>query len=88
MAVGITRPTLFGFRQVEKKANIKAEQLIEKTINDSEDLIADLKSVGFWKGTRSKDMITFNAVVGNPPYQMGINREPAYHYYRSGNEPL
>lgn len=81
MAVGITRRTLFGFRQVDKKANIKAEQLIEKTINESESLIEDLKSVGFWKGTRSKDMIIFNAVVGNPPYQMGINREPAYHYF-------
>ena len=81
MAVGITRRTLFGFRQVDKKANIKAEQLIEKTIKESESLIEDLKSVGFWKGTRSKDMIIFNAVVGNPPYQMGINREPAYHYF-------
>lgn len=81
MAVGITRRTLFGFRQVEKRANIKAEQLIEKTINNPQDLIVELKSEGFWKRTRSKDMITFNAVVGNPPYQMGINREPAYHYF-------
>ena len=34
MAVGITRRTLFGFRQVEKRANIKAEKLIERTQND------------------------------------------------------
>lgn len=81
MAVGITRRTLFGFREIEKKANIKAEKLIERTINDQESLVSDLKSKGFWKGTRSNIMLEFNAVVGNPPYQMGINREPAYHYF-------
>ena len=70
MAVGITRRTLFGFREIEKKANIKAEKLIERTINDKESLISDLKSKGFWKGTRSKDMLEFNAIVGNPPYQL------------------
>lgn len=70
MAVGITRRTLFGFRQVEKRANIKAEKLIERTQNDQETLIKELKSVGFWKGNTSKQMIEFNAVVGNPPYQV------------------
>lgn len=70
MAVGITRRTLFGFRQVEKRANIKAVALIERAQNDQETLIKDLKSVGFWKGNTSKQMIEFNAVVGNPPYQV------------------
>lgn len=70
MAVGITRRTLFGFRQVEKKANIKAVALIERAQNDQKTLIKELKSVGFWKGNTSKQMIEFNAVVGNPPYQV------------------
>ena len=70
MAVGITRRTLFGFRDVEVKANIKNEQLIERASNDQEGLIEELKSVGFWKGNRCKDIMKFNAVVGNPPYQM------------------
>ena len=69
MAVGITRRTLFGFRDVEVKANIKNEQLIERASNDQEGLINDLKSIGFWKGNRSKEIMKFNAVVGNPPYQ-------------------
>ena len=69
MAVGITRRTLFGFRDVEVKANIKNEQLIERASNDQEGLINDLKSIGFWKGNRSKENMKFNAVVGNPPYQ-------------------
>lgn len=69
MAVGITRRTLFGFRNVDMRANIKSEQLIEKTISDQDALIFKLKSKGFWKGTRSNNMIEFNAVIGNPPYQ-------------------
>lgn len=81
MAVGITRRTLFGFRNVERKANIKNEQLIERASNDQEGLIKELKSIGFWKGNTSKQEMKFNVVVGNPPYQMGINKEPAYHYF-------
>lgn len=69
MAVGITRRTLFGFRQVDHKANIKNVQLIERASKDQEGLVKDLKSVGFWKGNSSKQEMKFNAVVGNPPYQ-------------------
>lgn len=84
MAVGITRRTLFGFRQVEKKANIKAVALVERAQNDQESLIKELKSVGFWKGNTSKQMIDFNAVVGNPPYmlkQAETSDDPIYHYF-------
>lgn len=70
MAVGITRRTLFGFRQVDQKANIKNVQLIERASKDQEGLIKELKSVGFWKGNSSKQEMKFNAVVGNPPYQV------------------
>ena len=72
MAVGITKRTLFGFRQVDKKANIKNEQLIEKTSKDRENLIKELSSVGFWKGNRNTEMIKYNAIVGNPPYQENV----------------
>ena len=70
MAVGITRRTLFGFRQVDQKANIKNVQLIERASKDQEQLVKELKSVGFWKGNSSKQEMKFNAVVGNPPYQI------------------
>lgn len=70
MAVGITHRTLFGFRPVAQKANIKNVQLIERASKEQEGLIHDLKSVGFWKGNTSKQEMKFNAVVGNPPYQV------------------
>ena len=69
MAVGITHRTLFGFRPVAQKANIKNVQLIERASKEQDGLIRDLKSVGFWKGNTSKQEMKFNAVVGNPPYQ-------------------
>lgn len=74
MAVGITRRTLFGFRNVDRKANIKNEQLITRASSDQEALVNDLKSVGFWKGNTSKQMIEFSAVVGNPPYQVSFEK--------------
>ena len=75
MAVGITRRTLFGFREVEKKANIKNKQLIEQAAKDPDALVKELSVYGFWKGTTSKQMIQFNAVVGNPPYQINVGKE-------------
>ena len=75
MAVCITKRTLFGFRQVEKKANIKAERLVEKISENQTELIKELNSLGFWKGTTSKEMMKFNAIIGNPPYQTGTEGE-------------
>ena len=86
MAVGITRRTLFGFRQVDQKANIKNVQLIERASKDQEGLVKEMKSVGFWKGNSSKQEMKFNAVVGNPPYQKetdGAGRQaiPLYNIF-------
>ena len=87
MAKGITHRTLFGFRQVDQKANIKNVQLIERASKDQEGLVKELKSVGFWKGNSSKQEMKFNAVVGNPPYQImdgggtGSSAPPIYNKF-------
>ena len=78
MAVGITRRTLFGFRQVDQKANIKNVQLIEQASHDQEGLISEMLSIGFWKGNSSKQKMKFNAVVGNPPYQVSLSEISSY----------
>ena len=87
MAKGITHRTLFGFRQVDQKANIKNVQLIERASKDQEGLVKELESVGFWKGNSSKQEMKFNAVVGNPPYQImdgggtGSSATPIYNKF-------
>lgn len=75
MAQRITHRTLLGFRTITQKdgnerVNIKAEKLIERATTEKDSLINDLKSVGYWRGTRSKEDMKFSAVVGNPPYQI------------------
>ena len=87
MAKGITHRTLFGFRQVDQKANIKNVQLIERASKDQKGLVKELKSVSFWKGNSSKQEMKFNAVVGNPPYQImdgggtGSSATPIYNKF-------
>lgn len=89
MAQRITHRTLLGFRSLTMKAgtervNIKSEKLIERAITGKDALISDLKSVGYWRGNRSKEEMKFSAVVGNPPYQEkkeGTSDNPVYHYF-------
>lgn len=92
MAERITHRTLLGFRTLTGKngterMNIKNEKLIERATSEKQSLIRDLKSEAYWMGTRSKDMIKFSAVVGNPPYQItssNVNQNrnlPIYHQF-------
>ena len=89
MAEYITHRTLLGFRKLSvndgtERVNIKSEKLIERALSEKQALINDLKSESYWMGNRSKDMIKFSAVVGNPPYQEkkeGTSDNPVYHYF-------
>ena len=69
MAAQITQRTLLGFRETSKKTNIRFDKLVERAGSDRKALIDDIKALGKWNGTKSKNMIDFDAVVGNPPYQ-------------------
>ena len=70
MAAAITRRTLMGFREPDKKLNIKTDQLINRARNNREALADAVKTAGYWNGTTNKNMIEFDAIVGNPPYQI------------------
>lgn len=90
MAEYITRRTLVGFRGDDdndarsrglkefdpKRMNIKYEKLIERAKNDRETLISNLRTHGFWHEENSdSEMIKFDAVVSNPPYQNNQSTE-------------
>ena len=70
MAAQITFRTLMGFRDEDKgQHHIKTTNLVERASKDDKraELITELKSGKFWGVT--DEIMTFNAVVGNPPYQ-------------------
>lgn len=70
MAAQITFRTLMGFRDEDKgQHHIKTTNLVERASKDDKraELITELKSGKFWGVT--DETMTFNAVVGNPPYQ-------------------
>lgn len=76
MAERITRRTLLGFRKnpdgSEIKLHVKQDKLIARVGEDKTALIADLLNESYWENSKmNKKNITFNAVVGNPPYQVG-----------------
>ena len=69
MAKSITKRTLVGFRKA--KTNLYApEDLINKIKNQPELFIKNISNGhSFWKAN-DNDNMKFNAIVGNPPYQV------------------
>ena len=87
MAARITERTLLGFRLISQE-NIKEDKLIEQAMTNSNELANKLQTMGYWNGTEDKTKMNFNAIVGNPPYQLndgggskGISASPIYHYF-------
>lgn len=68
MAARITKRTLVGFRDV-KGMHIKDENLVEQATTNQDVLVKKLNSEKFWFGKGTGEM-KFNAIVGNPPYQV------------------
>ena len=75
MAERITRRTLVGFRKnsdgSEIKLHIKQDKLITRASDDRNALVADLLNESYWTNNKMKGKkLIFDAVVGNPPYQI------------------
>jgi len=68
MAKYITHRTLVGY--TGKKTNLHAfEDLQNQVQNNKESLIKNITRPGFWNIKHQTQMLKFNAIVGNPPYQ-------------------
>ncbi|MGM9845930.1 MAG: Eco57I restriction-modification methylase domain-containing protein [Muribaculaceae bacterium] len=85
MAKSITKRTLVGFRSI--KVNTRYfEDLINQIKNKPNNFIEKVaKGKSFWKAINNDNM-KFNAVVGNPPYQIvnkgdGNGADPVYHSF-------
>ena len=85
MAASITRRTLLGF---DASATCRAEtwegDLVATLKDDPESFTKAVSEGSFWK-RKEKDM-TFNAIIGNPPYQLeggsgGTNDSPIFQNF-------
>ena len=82
MAKQITKRTLLGYRSGKMNAHA-FDDLINQLKSKQQQFIDKVTSCNFWSKEGNK--MKFNAVVGNPPYQIeNINnsrKEPVYHYF-------
>lgn len=85
MARSITKRTLVGFRNA--KTHLHAfEDLLNQVQNNKDSFIKNITRPGFWKIKDNTPMLKFNAIVGNPPYQLtgasgGNNDAPIFQVF-------
>ncbi|MBO5805029.1 MAG: Eco57I restriction-modification methylase domain-containing protein [Bacteroidales bacterium] len=88
MAKSITKRTLRGFRQVKVNARY-FEDLINKITNQPDLFVTKVSSgINYWKNNTLEENMKFNAIVGNPPYQVishdgpqASQAMPVYHHF-------
>ena len=86
MAARITYRTLAGHRPIKgvdtstiskehyvKGMHIVSDKLVEKAISDRKSLINEIKNAKYWHN--NGENMHFDAVVGNPPYQMTVAKK-------------
>lgn len=83
MAKHITKRTLLGYK--EGKINAHAfDDLINQVQNKRDNFIQKIRNSNFWN--KEGNEMKFNAIVGNPPYQLqggsgGNNDAPLFQYF-------
>ncbi|MBQ9184345.1 MAG: Eco57I restriction-modification methylase domain-containing protein [Bacteroidales bacterium] len=88
MAKSITKRTLRGFRQAKVNARY-FEDLINKITNQPNLFINKVQNgINYWNNKELEENMKFNAIVGNPPYQVishdgpqASQATPVYHYF-------
>lgn len=84
MAKAITKRTLMGYRNGKCNTH-HFEDLINQFKSKSDNVIKKIKSPNYW-GLKGIKEMKFDAVVGNPPYQIvnegnGTGADPIYHLF-------
>ena len=84
MAKAITKRTLVGYKDIPVKAHY-FQDLINMMKNKPESFVGKVQKADYWK-MKGTDKVKFDAIVGNPPYQMetgSTSRQatPIYNYF-------
>ena len=88
MAKKITERVLRGYRNVSTHCKVYPKMVETLRLSDTvknnkakERLVKSIKSTKYWDVNNGNKDMKFNAVVSNPPYQTGVNKEPLYHLF-------